>query len=238
MDFTQGSLHQYLGTLWRTILSKPKILHQYFGALLRTILSKPKVLHQHLGALLRTVPSRIQTPCSIWMLVHQNCAKGVTKGNISSSQCIFLWFRTVTNHQGIFCVHQRHRTHFALVSFTPTQPPPMMMWGCRLQCFHWMRISAQIWRKPHDSQSPQACPSLSPEWSGCQLWPHSVDQSALFNRLFFEMLLLEKPPLLFHYGGIQKAEHKHQGSPNQKVLGRADTGSQDKTLVFNKDKKH
>jgi hypothetical protein len=101
-----------------------------------------------------------------------------------------------------------------------------------------MRISAQIWRKPHDSQSPQACPSLSPEWSGCQLWPHSVDQSALFNRLFFEMLLLEKPPLLFHYGGIQKAEHKHQGSPNQKVLGRADTGSQDKTLVFNKDKKH
>ncbi len=79
MDFTQGSLHQYLGTLWRTILSKPKILHQYFGALLRTILSKPKVLHQHLGALLRTVLSRIQTPCSIWMLVHQNCAKGVTK---------------------------------------------------------------------------------------------------------------------------------------------------------------
>ncbi len=55
MDFTQGSLHQYVGTLWRTILSKPKILHQYFGALLRTILPKPKVLRQHLGALLRTV---------------------------------------------------------------------------------------------------------------------------------------------------------------------------------------
>jgi hypothetical protein len=33
-------------------------------------------------------------------------------------------------------------------------------------------------------------------------------------------------------------EQKHQGSPTQKVLGRADTGSQDKTLVFNKDKKH
>jgi hypothetical protein len=51
------------------------------------------------------------------------------------------------------------------------------------------------------------------------------------------MPLLEKPPLLFHYGG-KKGGAKTPGKPHPEVLGRADTGSQDKTLVFNKDKKY